>query len=95
METTVLPPALQDFVARGVLRRISDTEFVVDALRHRVMTGWGRHTMVYSLRIGELDECDFEVVKESEYSGETTLLATSDVEEIEAWMTQQLDEMDE
>jgi len=95
METTaVLPPELQELVGTGKLRRISDTEFVIDALRHRVNTGWGWQTMVYTLRIGELEDCDFEIVEESEYSGEECLLATSDAEEVEDWITQQIDEMD-
>ncbi len=92
---TQLPQPLHELVIGGQLRRITDTEFAIDPLRHRVMTGWGWQTIVFCLRIGELEDCDFEIVEESEYSGGECCLASDDPEEIADWISDRIEEREE
>lgn len=95
--TSQLPESIQSLLDRGVLRRIDDTEFVIDDLQHRERTYLGFSFVTYRLEIGEDDEgrACYEIIEETESLGEDTIDCYEDPDDAAYWIENMIEKMDE
>ncbi|MDB5354880.1 MAG: hypothetical protein JWN24_1333 [Phycisphaerales bacterium] len=92
--TEEFPSEIRELLKAGALRRVSDTEFAIDALQHRVRTWMGWNTVSYELRIEEGDEGQplYEIAEQTEELGEQIVLSSADVDDATFWVTDQIQE---
>jgi hypothetical protein len=85
---------IRGLLQAGALRRVSDTEFAIDALQHRVRTWMGWNTVSYELRIEEDDggQALYEIAEQTEELGEQIVLSSTDVDDATFWVTDQIQE---
>jgi hypothetical protein len=80
---------LQALVDNQTLRHSSSDggihEYVIDAFRHRELTGLGWQTVVYCLTIDE-ETGEYEITEESEYQGGDVVLSTDSADEVVSWI---------
>jgi hypothetical protein len=78
-----LPESIQSLLDRGVLRRIDDSEFVIDALRHRERTYLGWSIVIYRLLIEENDDGSprYEIEEETESLGHDTIVCSKSLQQ--------------
>lgn len=89
-----LPVEIEALLQAGALRRVSDSEFVIDTLQHRVRTWMGWNTVSYELRIEEDDDGRplYEIAEQTEELGEEIVLSSADADDAAFWVTDQIEE---
>lgn len=92
--TREFPVDLQELLTKGILRKVSEDEFSIDALSHRQRTWLGWTDVRYTLRIEEDDEGEsvFDIVEETCELGEDVVVSSTDADEVACWITAALEE---
>jgi hypothetical protein len=84
---------LQALVDNQTLRHVSSDggvhEYVIDAFKHRELTGYGWQVFIYRLTVDEAaDEGRYEISEELEYQGGDNLLSTDSIDEVVSWIAE-------